>query len=99
MPSCEPEQIGYIMRCIDIVGRQNVCLAATETATADYVNALDRAAPQTVWASGCDSWYLGPDRLPSLYTRPPLRYRAELAETPDLRDFEVRSLPPRAAAP
>jgi cation diffusion facilitator CzcD-associated flavoprotein CzcO len=91
-------QIGYIMRCIDIVRRQNVCLAATETATADYVSALDRAAPQTVWASGCDSWYLGSDRLPSLYTRPPLRHRDELAEPPDLRDFEVRPLLPQATA-
>jgi len=83
-------QIGYIMRCIDIVRRQHVSLAATESATADYVNALDRTARRTVWASGCDSWYLGPDRLPNLYTRPPLQHRAELAETPNLRDFDVQ---------
>jgi cation diffusion facilitator CzcD-associated flavoprotein CzcO len=83
-------QIGYILRCIDIVRRQNVSLSATEAATEDYIRRLDKAARQTVWVTGCDSWYLGPDRLPNLYTRSPLHFRAELAGAPDLRDYDVR---------
>jgi len=85
-------QIGYIMRCIDVARRERIALAASEAATAEYVNALDREAPRTVWASGCDSWYLGPDGLPGLYSRSPLRYRAELKKKPNLKDFDVRAL-------
>jgi cation diffusion facilitator CzcD-associated flavoprotein CzcO len=82
-------QIGYIMNCIDIVRQRQVAISATEAATAEYVKGLDRAATQTVWASGCDSWYLGPDRLPNLFTRPPMEHRREMLEKPNLQDFDV----------
>jgi cation diffusion facilitator CzcD-associated flavoprotein CzcO len=82
-------QIEYIMKCIEISRRENVAISATEAATAEYVKTLDSSAPRTVWASGCASWYLGPDRLPILYTRPPMQHRRECLEKPDLRDFDV----------
>ena len=88
-------QIGYVMRCIDLIRRENVCLAPFDSAAQEYVRGLDHAAKQTVWASGCKSWYLGSDRLPQLYTKSPLQHRAELAEAPNLKHFDVR---PRTAA-
>jgi cation diffusion facilitator CzcD-associated flavoprotein CzcO len=86
-------QVGYILQCIKLVLEQNVALAPASSAAEEYVGGLNQAAKQTVWASGCDSWYLGPDRLPYLFTRPPLQHRAELAQGPNLSHFEVR---PRA---
>jgi cation diffusion facilitator CzcD-associated flavoprotein CzcO len=88
-------QVGFIMSCIDLVRTRKIALSASSAATKEYIAALDLAAPRSVWASGCDSWYLGPDRLPGLYTRSPSQHKAELAQQPDLRDFDVRPLTQR----
>jgi hypothetical protein len=46
--------------------------------------------PQTVWVTGCSSWYLGKDGLPELFPWPPLRHRELLLER-NVGDFEVRT--------
>jgi hypothetical protein len=46
--------------------------------------------PQTVWVTGCSSWYLGKDGLPELFRWPPLRHRELLLER-NVGDFEVRT--------
>ncbi|WP_255063889.1 flavin-containing monooxygenase [Mycolicibacterium arenosum] len=62
----------------------------TETATKSYNEDMKAAMPQTIWVSGCSSWYLGKDGLPELFPWVPERH-AELLATPDPRDFEVRA--------
>jgi cation diffusion facilitator CzcD-associated flavoprotein CzcO len=64
--------------------------APTEMATKEYNEEMKSAMPQTVWLTGCTSWYLGEDGLPELFPWRPGRHR-ELLRTPDPRDFEVRS--------
>ncbi|CAN3127977.1 flavin-containing monooxygenase [Mycobacterium sp. smrl_JER01] len=65
-----------------------VTVEPTQEAT-DRFNAEMRAAmPGTVWASGCQSWYLGPDGLPALFPWPPQKHRKMLAE-PRLADHRL----------
>jgi hypothetical protein len=48
------------------------------------------ALPQTVWATGCQSWYIGKDGLPELFPWHPIRHR-ELLASPEIDDFDVRT--------
>jgi cation diffusion facilitator CzcD-associated flavoprotein CzcO len=60
-------------------------------AATDAFNAELRAAmPDTVWATGCDSWYLGKDGLPEVWPFTPARHRAMLAN-PDHDEYDLRS--------
>jgi cation diffusion facilitator CzcD-associated flavoprotein CzcO len=62
---------------------------APTTAASDRFNAeLRKALPGTVWATGCNSWYLGEDGLPEVWAWKPQRHRAMLAE-PRRADFEL----------
>ena len=51
---------------------------------------MKAAMPQTIWVSGCSSWYLGKDGLPELFPWTPEHHSA-LLRNPELRDFEVRT--------
>jgi cation diffusion facilitator CzcD-associated flavoprotein CzcO len=74
-----------------------LALAAPTAAATERFNADLRAAmPDTVWTTGCHSWYIGADGLPMLWPWTPQRHREMLAE-PALADFDVVGAP-RAAA-
>jgi hypothetical protein len=84
-------QADYAMWWIDKIRRGHVVAAApTETATKDYNEQMKAAMPQTVWLTGCKSWYLGKDGLPELFPWIPRRHR-ELLRAPELSDFDVRT--------
>ena len=61
----------------------------TAAATERFNAGLRAAATRTVWATGCDSWYLDADGVPELWTWRPQRHRAMLAR-PRLEDHELR---------
>src|SRR6476659_5791441 len=67
-----------------------VAAAPTEAATKDYNESMKAAMPQTVWVTGCKSWYLGKDGLPELFPWTPRRHR-ELLATPQTDDFVIRT--------
>jgi cation diffusion facilitator CzcD-associated flavoprotein CzcO len=67
-----------------------VSAAPTGAATKAYNEQMKAAMPQTVWVTGCNSWYLGKDGLPELFPWVPRRHR-ELLGRPDLADFDVRT--------
>jgi cation diffusion facilitator CzcD-associated flavoprotein CzcO len=71
--------------------RDGAVLAAapTEAATRKYNDDMKAAMPQTIWVSGCSSWYLGKDGLPELFPWVPQRHQ-ELLRSPVLADFDVR---------
>jgi hypothetical protein len=46
--------------------------------------------PQTIWVSGCSSWYLGKDGLPELFPWTPKTHH-ELLRQPEPADFDVRT--------
>ena len=51
---------------------------------------MKAAMPQTIWVTGCNSWYLGKDGLPELFPWAPVRHR-ELLASPETSDFDVRT--------
>jgi cation diffusion facilitator CzcD-associated flavoprotein CzcO len=85
------DQADYTLWWITQIREGRIAAAApTEAATKQYNESIKDAMPQTVWTTGCSSWYLGKDGLPELFPWPPLRHR-ELLLQRDLTDFEVRT--------
>lgn len=81
-------QADYILGWIEAMRRgEVVAVAPTDAATDAYNAELRTALPGTVWASGCTSWYLGPDGLPELWPWSPDRHRVML-EDRHVEEFE-----------
>lgn len=80
-------QVGYI---VDMIGRwkrgEIGALTVTDEATERFERELAGSFDGTVWLSGCDSWYIGPDGSPEIWPWMPHRHRAFLAE-PKLDDY------------
>jgi hypothetical protein len=51
---------------------------------------MKAAMPQTIWVTGCSSWYLGKDGLPELFPWTPETH-SRLLRQPELADFDVRT--------
>jgi cation diffusion facilitator CzcD-associated flavoprotein CzcO len=84
-------QANYALWWINKIRDGLVAAAApTDVATKEYNEAMKAAMPQTVWATGCNSWYIGKDGLPELFPWEPVRHR-ELLASPELSDFDVRT--------
>lgn len=64
-------------------------VAPTMTATQRHNAAMRAAMPDTVWASGCTSWYLGVDGTPELWPWTPHVYQRLLAAPPDPVDYAM----------
>ena len=61
-------QADYAMWWINQIRDGRIVSAApTEAATKDYNESMKAAMPQTIWVTGCKSWYLGKDGLPELF--------------------------------
>jgi cation diffusion facilitator CzcD-associated flavoprotein CzcO len=84
-------QADYAMWWINRIRDGSVASASpTEAATKSYNEDMKSAMPQTVWLTGCNSWYLGKDGLPELFPWIPKRHR-ELLKSPEVDDFDVRT--------
>ncbi len=57
-----------------------------EAATEQFQEEMRRAFPDTIWVSGCESWYLGKDGLPALWPFHPQVHRDMLA-APNLDEW------------
>jgi cation diffusion facilitator CzcD-associated flavoprotein CzcO len=64
-------------------------VAPREEAMARFNEEMNAAMPETIWTSGCDSWYLGKDGRPEVWPWTPERHQAMLRR-PDPAEFEVR---------
>jgi cation diffusion facilitator CzcD-associated flavoprotein CzcO len=85
------DQADYAMWWINQIRDGRIAAAApTEAATKDYNEEMKAAMPQTVWMTGCKSWYLGKDGLPELFPWTPVRHR-ELLRIPETAHFDVRT--------
>jgi cation diffusion facilitator CzcD-associated flavoprotein CzcO len=60
-----------------------------ESATDDFNARLRAAMPDTVWTTGCDSWYLNKDGIPEVWPFTPAAHRAMLAST-DRAQYDLR---------
>ncbi|MGD1173645.1 flavin-containing monooxygenase [Mycobacterium seoulense] len=61
----------------------------TLPATDDFNAKLRAAMPDTVWTTGCHSWYLNKDGVPEVWPFTPAEHRAMLAN-PDLGQYDLR---------
>ena len=85
------DQADYAMWWINEIREGRVVAAAPkDVATKDYNEQVKAALPQTVWATGCKSWYIGKDGLPELFPWNPVRHR-ELLASPEVDHFDVRT--------
>lgn len=86
-------QVDYVIEWMRLLRDRGIAAAApTAEATAEFNDALRAAMPATVFATGCQSWYLGPDGLPDLWPWTPGRHRAML-RAPELAHFDVQYAP------
>jgi cation diffusion facilitator CzcD-associated flavoprotein CzcO len=84
-------QIGYIMQLVERLrrgdGRE---ISATHAALARFEAARVAAAANTIWATGCRSWYLDDRGIPAAWPWPFRQFRAQMAE-PEWEAYELRS--------
>ena len=81
------QEIGTILRLIEVARDRRVALAPKPEATAKFVARLDAAFPGTVWV-GCKNWYSDQHGTPILWPLPQDAHRDFFA-TPRLDDFEA----------
>ncbi len=82
-------QVGYILQLLERVsggGRSRV--AATPEALDRFEAERAEAARNTVWVTGCRSWYLDDRGLPAVWPWSFVRFR-EVMQTPDPADYEL----------
>jgi cation diffusion facilitator CzcD-associated flavoprotein CzcO len=82
-------QFRYIMQLIERIwtgeGRE---ICATHDALADFERARELAAKQTVWVTGCQSWYLDDRGLPAVWPWSFSSFR-DVMQTPDPAAYEL----------
>ena len=61
----------------------------TASATERFNAKLRAAMPDTVWTTGCNSWYLNKDGVPEVWPLTPAEHRGMLAN-PDRGQYELR---------
>jgi len=82
-------QLAYVMQLIGQVTSGKAKAIAPKREACDRFNAAIREAMQnTVWVSGCKSWYLDKNGNPAMWPWTFDRFRDEMA-APDLDDFEL----------
>jgi cation diffusion facilitator CzcD-associated flavoprotein CzcO len=87
--TCE-RQLDYILQLVDhlLEGRCRE-LSVTQEALQRFENERRTAAKKTVWVTGCDSWYLDKEGVPSSWTFSYGRFVEEMTK-PRMQDFELR---------
>ena len=83
-------QFSYIMQLIDQV-RSGSCteLCASQSATERFDAERIEAAKKTIWASGCNSWYLDAHGIPAAWPFTFDRFMEEM-EKPNLDHYDMR---------
>nr|WP_272936686.1 NAD(P)/FAD-dependent oxidoreductase [Mycobacteroides chelonae] len=80
-------QARYVVSWLQRIRDRNVAsIEVTPEAAEQFRTEVAAALPNTLWATGCDSWYIGPDGKPVLWPWTMHKFRADLAE-PDPADF------------
>lgn len=84
-------QLGYILQLVDELragrGRE---ISASESAMAKFSREFDAAARNTIWATGCRSWYLDSRGIPAVWPFTYQRFTEEMSK-PRLDAYELRA--------
>lgn len=79
----------YISHFITMIASGRACeISASHAALADYENQRIEAAKNTIWGSGCTSWYLDAEGVPSTWPWSYRRFAGEMA-VPRLEAYDV----------
>lgn len=90
LTSVAESQADHILRWIQRWRRGEFdTVEPTSSATESFNAKLRAAMPDTVWTTGCDSWYLGKDGVPEVWPFTPAKHRAMLANT-DPAQYDLR---------
>jgi cation diffusion facilitator CzcD-associated flavoprotein CzcO len=90
-------QAGYILDWIQRWRRREFDTVAPTQGATDRFNAeMQAAMPDTVWATGCISWYIGQDGHPELWPWNPSQLRVRLGQA-ELDDHDLRFHPATVA--
>jgi cation diffusion facilitator CzcD-associated flavoprotein CzcO len=84
-------QFAYIMQLVDLLARGE-CTQVSALADATERRERERveATKNTIWVTGCRSWYLDPAGVPAAWPWT-FTHFAEVMAEPDLSEFELRS--------
>lgn len=84
-------QLAYVLQLVERI-RAGDCreVSATPTAATRFEEQRTEAAKQTVWVTGCRSWYLDDRGVPAAWPWSFTHFR-EVMAAPDLADFDLRS--------
>jgi cation diffusion facilitator CzcD-associated flavoprotein CzcO len=83
-------QAAYVVQLLELLAEPDVVsVAPTADATQRWLEYIRAGMPETVWATGCASWYRGSGETPVLWPYDVHRWREALRQ-PQLEDFEVR---------
>jgi cation diffusion facilitator CzcD-associated flavoprotein CzcO len=82
-------QMGYVLQLLELL-RAGRCraISPSESATAAFESARVEAAQNTVWTTGCASWYLDDRGVPATWPWPIAQFYAAL-DKPDLLAFDL----------
>ena len=82
-------QLGYIMQLVDRLGPEGGReISATAEALAGFEAERIEASKNTVWATGCNSWYLDDRGVPAAWPWPFKRFRQEMV-APNWEAYEL----------
>lgn len=90
-------QTRYVLECIDRIDREpGRGLVPKREAAEAFQASLREAMQGTVWVTGCNSWYLDPDGMPTLWPWSAGRFH-RMMRRPDFADFEWLEPAPAAS--
>jgi len=83
-------QLSYVLQLVEEIraGRARE-ISASEPAMARFSEEFDKAARNTIWATGCRSWYLDSRGVPAVWPFTYQRFTEEMAK-PKLDAYEMR---------
>lgn len=83
-------QLDYILNLIEQAAADGKSeISATTDATSQFETDRIEASKNTIWASGCNSWYLDVNGVPAAWPWGLERFRQEMA-APKLQDYDLR---------
>ena len=84
-------QADHILRWIERWRRGEFDTVEPTTSATERFNAKLRAAmPDTVWTTGCDSWYLNKDGVPEVWPLTPAAHRRHAGKPRPRPEYELR---------